>query len=355
MKQTDLETRVSQALEATVSTINEDTVTPLSVATRQLSSALDRPRLQRPSAQWALPLIAAAVVIAVIAGTLLTVRSLSSRPEQPAIRPSPSAPTTAIAPPPVTTPTPTADDHPSASASPPTTKTLSLGGAQLSGIPADWQATLIADATKMWCFTLNGQAMPTDSSRCLMVFSSVGGEDGLSVDTTGGQISNPEWCGQTKSDVTLQDYGDRLFGGRAADYRRWLWACPDGSSWAIEQYVVDNNPGFILFSDRSDATVHNAMTDIAASSKLPAARSQLRLSDFGILRSITPDAHGYHVTLDRVIQGYPGLINNNPATYAYDVPNSVITASRATPEVGRLVTICTDGTIVTSYHDEGTP
>jgi hypothetical protein len=229
-----------------------------------------------------------------------------------------------------------------------------LGGAQLGGVPADWKATQVPGASPaVWCFTLKGQAILKDSSRCLMTFSAVGGQDGLSVDTTGGEIGNPNWCGQSKSDVTLQDHGDRSLGGRVADYRRWLWACQDGTRWPIEQYVVDNDPGYILFSDRSDVTVHNAMTDIAASSRLPAAQSQLRLSDFGILRSVRPDAGGYNVTLDRVIEGDPGLINDNPATYSYNVPTSVISASGHTPEVGRLVTICTDGTTVTSYYDDG--
>jgi hypothetical protein len=202
-----------------------------------------------------------------------------------------------------------------------------------------------------WCLSPAPLPSPVHvGQHCPIRFSSVPPRILLSVDTEGGIVSNPEYCGPGDQGTgTLVSYSDSKLGNRPADYRHWLFVCNDGKRWPIEQYVADNAPGYILFSDQADPTIHAALTSIAKSAVLPAMSGPLRLADLGIVRTMTPLAGGgYHITLDRVVRGLPGLINNNPATYPYDLP----AASRpggGPPRVGALIEVFTDGKKVTGY------
>jgi hypothetical protein len=174
----------------------------------------------------------------------------------------------------------------------------------------------------------------------------------MSVDTPGGLVSNPEYCGPGGGVTNdLLAYSDTELGTRPADYRRWLFVCKDGTQWPIEQYVADNAPGYVLFSAHATAEMHGIMAEIARTAQLPAISAPLRLSDFGVLRSLTSAGGYYHILIDRVVQGIPGIINNNPQTYAYDVPAGVWPAGR-TPKVGSLVGVSTDGTVVRSLSGQ---
>ena len=299
-------------------------------------------------------------VVAVVAGILVWTAGGQSGGTTPV---APTTPT----PTPSTTPSTLPSTAPSASAgsaapssvppSGPATVTVALAGAQLT-LPAGWVAEPLAPpphtlpVSNIWCLMPQAGPAPSsqDSPSCAITFAAPAlGRSGLSVDTPGGYVSNPEFCGagQDASDQLLA-YRDSQLGDRPADYRQWLFVCKDGTRWPVEQYVADNSPSFILYSSHADATVHDVMTTVAATAQLPGITAPLRLSEFGIIRTLSGYAGGYHVAVDRVVQGIPGLINNNPETYSYDVPERLLTP-QDNPKIGDLVQLNTDGTAVTSF------
>lgn len=236
-------------------------------------------------------------------------------------------------------------------------RSVTLGGAQLR-LPAGWTATFLQPTANSstvlptWC--LSPTPLPSQvyvGQLCAATFSKVLPQSKVSVDTEGGIESNPQYCGPGfQGTGSLLSYADSKLGNRPADYRRWLFNCNDGKRWQIEHYVADNAPGYILFSEHADLATHAALTSIAQSAVLPAMSGPLRLSDLGIVRTMTPLAGGgYHITVDRVVRGMKGLINNNPATYPYDVGPTAYPGG-APPRVGALINVFTNGTTVTSYE-----
>jgi hypothetical protein len=236
-------------------------------------------------------------------------------------------------------------------------QSVALGGAQLR-LPAGWTAEFLQPTANSrtivptWCLSSAPLPSPVYVGQvCAATFSQVLPQSKLSVDTEGGIESNPQYCGPGfQGTGSLLSYADSKLGDRPADYRRWLFSCNHGKRWQVEQYVADNAPGFILFSAYADAATHAALMSIAQSAVLPAMSGPLRLSDLGIVRTMTPLAGGgYHITVDRVVRGMKGLINNNPATYPYDVGPANY-AGGAPPRVGALINVFTNGTTVTSYE-----
>ncbi len=189
-----------------------------------------------------------------------------------------------------------------------------------------------------------------DAAGCSIAFSAVPSGSAtpqMSVDTPGGLVGNPEYCDPAQSQtVSLVGYQDSQLGARFADYRIWLYVCADGSRWPVEQYVADNAPGYVLYSSHATAAVHAVLTGIAQTAQLPAITAPLRLSDLGIVRTVTAGAGGYQITVDRVVRGTSGLINNNPQTYPYDVPAAAVLPGQSL-KVGDLVELATNGTTVT--------
>ena len=94
----------------------------------------------------------------------------------------------------------------------------------------------------------------------------------LDVDAQGGFYGDPpQRCAPNVEVPEHQTFGDRTFGGRTADWRRWESHCSKTNRPIdIEQYVVATGPAYILYSTHANATVHAAMTEIATSSTLPA-------------------------------------------------------------------------------------
>ena len=169
----------------------------------------------------------------------------------------------------------------------------------------------------------------------------------MSVDTPGGLVGNPEYCDPAHPQtVSLLGYQDGKLGTRPASYRNWLYACADGSRWTIKQYVADNVSAYVLYSSHVTPQVDRVLAAIAASAQLPAAYEPLRLSDLGIVRTLTVAAGTYHLTLDRVVRGPTGLINDSPQTYGYSVPAGTVLHGQLL-HVGDLVELNTNGTIVT--------
>lgn len=102
-----------------------------------------------------------------------------------------------------------------------------------------------------------------------------------------------------------------------------------------------------MFSERADSAVQDAMTSIAAKSTLPGATAALRYMDRGYLRSSTVTADGVQITLDRAIDAVGGIVNDDPQTYEYVIPQALFDAAGV--QVGDVVTLDTDGSVVTSF------
>jgi hypothetical protein len=241
-----------------------------------------------------------------------------------------------------------------------TTMTFEDGSGYLAKVPlpAGWVAEPIAGTANtrpivpVWCLMPHSAPAPSaiDAPGCTIAFSAVptgAATPEMSVDTPGGLLSNPEYCDPAHPQtVSLLGYQDSTFGTRPASYRDWLYACANGTRWPVEQYVADNAPGYILYSSHATPAVHAVLTQIAKTAQLPAISAPLRLSDFGYVRSVTAIAGGHRITVDRVVRGVNGLINDSPQTFSYDVPSAAVPHGE-TLQVGDLVLVNTNGTAVT--------
>jgi hypothetical protein len=346
----ELEKQLQDALDATAAQVQVSEHAWL--RNEQLLHELPR---RRSRTTWMILAAAACVVGVLVAVAVIALPGGSKTPPaQPAPAPSPTATPTH--------PAPTRSAGPSAvvpPASTPPANVVSVGGARLT-LPEGWVAEAVVPASThsqlimpTWCLMPESGPSPgsEDATTCAISISAAptgSSTPQLSVDTPGGLVSNPEYCdpGHSQTKVLL-DYSDTALGTRPADYRRWLFICADGTQWPVEQYVADNAPGFVLYSAHATAQVHEIMAEIAKTAQLPPISSPLRLSDFGIARSVTKTGSSYHVLVDRVVQGIPDLINNNPQTYAYDVPASAILGKA--PTVGSLVELTTNGVDVTWF------
>lgn len=238
----------------------------------------------------------------------------------------------------------------SSAVSSPASTTLTLGGARLL-VPAGWVGRRTTwSEMPQWCLEPASKPLPYFPDDCPMLFSQIpagGSSVPISADIEGGLLSNPQFCrpDQIRS-YQLLDYGDVRMGGRAADYRRWQMVCKNGRVSPIEQYVVATRPGYIVFSQNADSGLHSVISQLAAGSILPAATGTLRYCDFGIVRTISHQSDGYHLRLDRVVKAPHGIINNNPTSYPYLVPDGAVQNGRP-PVLGGMATLATDGFRVT--------
>lgn len=302
---------------------------------------------------WRLPLLAAAAVTGLVAGTvgLVTVHgggSDSHRPVPVGTQPGPTLQSSPTA----TTRSSATAEKSAAPGSPPWT-VVALGGARIA-IPRGWAARDYAQVTgaasfttEAWCLTPN-DAPATGENACPVVLNAIPAHwtgTPVEADAYSGFADTRDYCLRATEPNSLTGYGDRAFGGRMADYRSFSFRC-QGRSYDIEQYVVDSGPGYVLAALHADAAIRDAIGTIVAHSDLPAQTSALRYSDYGIVTSVSHQADGYHVRLDRVVQNPGGQpINNNPATYDYVIPDAL--AAGAKPVVGRTLLILTDGSTVT--------
>jgi hypothetical protein len=236
-------------------------------------------------------------------------------------------------------------------------RTYVLDGATLA-VPNGWSVRRSSGgAAQVWCVNPAKGA----SRGCLIAFESLvqpapndgGSATYLDVDRRGIGIGDPpQFC---ESDAVRfgEQTGDRPFGGRTADWRRWYGTCPDGSTFAIEQYVVATDPAYALLAAPADPATHAAMTEIAQYSRLPEQSDPLRLMDRGIVKSARPGPAGVSVTIDRVVLAQTRrdhVINVNPATYRYLVPTDVYAAAHV--GVGDRVKLETDGREVLTLDRE---
>lgn len=299
-----------------------------------------RPRPRR--APWMLPLVAAASVVAVVAGSVGASQLLAD--DGPAAHPSPvvsgsrtPSPSTSAVPtsvPPSTatrtsvslgTPQvshPHRQSHSHSSAStvsspppPPTPTVATLGGAQI-WLPAGWRATRSA-GERAWCL----DAATAPSGSCAVRFERIASlrpGDYFDVDKIGlGRGTQVELCTnhpRERTDV-------REFGGRPAEYRQIRTDCGQ----TFTQYVVATNPIYALSGTSSE--VVGTMASIAGRSTLPGQTDPLRVFDRGYLRSYVSTPEGEKVTIDRVLEKYSDNVggsfvdDRSSQTYTYLVPN----------------------------------
>jgi hypothetical protein len=158
--------------------------------------------------------------------------------------------------------------------------TVALGGAKVT-LPAGWVAEALGPSSpgqvapdNVWCLMPHSRPTPTaeDASGCTIAFTALPRSAAVSVDTPGGYVSNPEYCDPRQPQTITQKFrADTTFGNRSAVNHRWLYSCADGTSFPVEQYVVPDAPGYVLYSSQATSAVNAVMTDIAQSIQLPAA------------------------------------------------------------------------------------
>lgn len=328
----------------------------------------------RRSGRWILPL-AAAACIAVIVGGVVVVQNLTAShaptvdtpthapvPAPSTMVPPTQAPTTAV--PPTSAPTGAAR---STHASTPTTVTEKLGDATIV-LPAGWKARSLPGAgsgasssvpeKQAWC--LSPASLPKSKATvddCPLVFGTIdpAGSTTVDVDTQGGFSSDPEYCRQYSQLATETESAQtRSFGGRSADWRSWTIRCTTGQAMAMEQYVVATDPGYVLESQAVTSTIHDAMTEIAQNSTLPARTSSLRLFDRGRITSISTSGSHTSVTLHRVYKRR----DRNGSSYAelagptvtYTVPTAMWSQAQAGGALrrGSVVQLTSNGSKITS-------
>jgi hypothetical protein len=349
----DLEMQLQDALDLTAERVQVSEHAWL----RNEQLLRESPR-RRGRATWMILATAACVVGVLIAVAVLALPGgHDATPAGPTPAPSPTVSPSPTAVPSTPPPTPSVGRSPATTPGVSSVTTVHLAGASLT-LPTGWVAKAELPSgnsrpiLRTWCLVPGPEHTTESSSTCAIAFSAVdtgNSTEALSVDTEGGLQSNPEYCGPDGIAKEQLDYLDSQFGTRPADYRHWDYTCKDGTSWSIEQYVADNAPGYVLFSDHATAQVHGTMADIAKTAKLPAISAPLRLSDFGIVRSVEATTGGYHILLDRVVQGYGKLINNNPQTYPYDIPAAALGPGQIL-QVGDRIALQTNGEVVTSLN-----
>lgn len=330
--------------------------------------ALRAPRLdvssaKSPSRRWMTALIPLAASLAVAGVTIGATAAVNALLDRNAVAPATPRPVPTAAPRPVPTATPTSPSTPTTPATTLPTQSpvvVELGGASIS-LPPGWVARdyalyLVASshpiAAQQWCLTPSQLPTSTKDGACPLTLGTIdmkAGGNAVDVDAEGGWSSNPQYCSDFVSGTSSSETtGDRPFGGRTADWRRWTINCHDGTQHLLEQYVVASGPGLILFSEHADASVHDAMTEITTHSTLPPRTSALRYMDRGYIRSIDRTSAGAQIRLDRAVSTLHGFLNENPATYLYVIPTAMF--DQAHLVVGSLGELFTDGTTVTAIH-----
>lgn len=315
----DFETRVARALNASV---DERVGTPR-------PAPPFRPELatgSRRRARWVFPLLAAACVAAVAAGAagIAHLGDSGSTPpgggsSHPSGQQSSSSATTPV----------------------PRLARVRIGDA-LIAVPSGW-VTRKAPGDGTWCLQ---PASAPRSGECRQVLFSVMQEgSGVNVDGPGGVGDAPQ-CLR----VVSEQAAPAGFGGRDGEWRRFhTTGC--GAPQDIEDYVVPTVPAFVLSTTSADPAVHLALRDVAQQSTLPRQQRPLRLTDFGVVRSVQRTSAGVRVALLRLVRSrVPGqsvIDEQSSSTTSYLVPTALFDRPGQHITVGSTVGLLTDGNVVT--------
>ena len=204
------------------------------------------------------------------------------------------------------------------------TKTVTVQGVTFE-VPTTWGvAPVQTGATD--CLTIGGVAPKSvnAASTCQLairvVSAQTANEGGFDPDKPY-VIGDGNMCGSAGAlprTVKTVQASDATVGGFAAEFRAFTGGCFKGT-W--EQWTVPTAPGVILTRSYAAPATEQAARYVVAHAQLPGPRSALRLTDRGIIRSVTNAADGVHITLDRVTRLEQGGNQNvNPATYSYVLP-----------------------------------
>ena len=356
---TDFDERVRAHLRDAVQQMqpDRDLANRIEAATVHAEAGMRVDHLERSPRRGLAPILAAAAVVAVAVGVAVAVNSARSHHSLTGTPPpTPSATTSAPAPTSTpTTPSPTGRARTSAKASGPTSHTVSLGGARIS-LPAGWAARNYqsTQTPQAWCLAPSG----ANASACPVLLETMptpwSGQP-VEPDSQGGLYLNPQSCLNLYKPDAMTAAAIRNFGGRPAVYHRWSYDC-QGVGYAVEQYVVDTGPGYVLVASHTTNAISAAMQHVAASSALPSASTGLPLADLGIVQAVKAatgtyagkaNSPGYLVTIRRVIVGPNNTsIPISPATATYFIPEAAVPPGLVSTElkVGKRLLIQSDGT-----------
>lgn len=294
--------------------------------------------------RW-LPSLAAAAVVALVAGGVLLFRGgTATHPAAPAgSSPRASA-----------TPAPTHSAAPVPG--PALSGTVYLGGARVA-LPSGWVArSLPGQSYPVWCVSPKSAVPTASAADCTITFTAIPGVpgNGFSSESGGSYDPGQQFCSAGATPTYNKVFGFRDLGGRTADFRHWTFNCPDGTTVAISQYTVATGPAYILYSRHATAAVDAVLAGIATKSVLPAQRTTLRYEILGSIESRLHRSDGYAVVLrpwtrqaDGQFVAVPGGVRQT-----YVIPNSLVPAD-VLPALTGLIQLTTDGTHVTALSIVG--
>jgi hypothetical protein len=174
------------------------------------------------------------------------------------------------------------------------------------------------------CLVGSGKDFDGNAEHCNMVVT-FKESTALSPDTPYPYSQQPHcrnWQTVAESDPPIQ--------GRPAEYREFRDAC---TSTTTEQWTLMTDPQIVFTHPITATSSHDQFQRIVSTAQLaPPTHGSTRVFDDGIIRSVTRQADGYHITLDRVVDNLDGTqTNTNPITYNYLV---VVAPIGTPPTVG---------------------
>ena len=296
----------------------------------------------RPWPRWIVPLAAAAAVVAITAGLVVAQTWGKTGAQAPAATPSVSSTTT--------------------SADPTKSSAPGLSPAQMPGVqlalPAGWTTKPVSPEPTD---PVVGARLCRGGDDCPITIVALD-PTAMRFDYSGTTPfeSTPALCGGSDAGrAILKEAKEATFGGRAADYRHWQVTCADGRQYEVAKYLVPSPEAYLVWSEKADSATRAVLADLAAQSRLPAARpGGLRLYDQGRVRSVTQVPGGWSIELQRAVGGN---VNEwtwpSTTTYRYTIPSTLLPSATTgfKPETSLLtmVSIETDGWHVTALRFPG--
>jgi len=312
-----LEERLAEALNANVDH---------QLGARRPAPPFTPPIREKRRSPWVLPLTAAACVAAIVGGTVAASRLLAHH-DQPVSH----QPTKVVS-------------------SPAPVPTVRVSDARIA-VPSRWTLRRLDSAGfgSSWCLLRVGAAARTCTISVRRI-TDAAAED-FDVDHPGIVGDPPQLLCGAEAAPRKETYGVRTFGGQSADWRRWDAHCArTGHSQRIEQWSDANVPTWVLVGTTIDggSAMSAVMAYVAQHSQLPAPTRPARAMDRGVLRAVHQTATGVRIELDRTVlvrsEGTMRSVNDDTATYAYDVPRAIWSGAHV--KTGQRVQLWTDGRTV---------
>lgn len=289
---------------------------------------------------WAIPLLAAASVTALIAGVFGTQHLLADRTATPAdsssralttANSSPTAtPTPSLSPLPTTPPSTKAAPPPpnsaslhvspsetpttSASATPPPTN-VTVGGIRMT-IPGGWR--VLPNSSFFRGPNVSATCIVDPSGACAL---EIAGDNPSGANSETFDANSELKYGTTNNCVhRTEGWASIVLGGRTTSYRKFAAACTGQT--AAEQWVASTSPTVAVWHPTGvqDAAVHH----ILETAQLPAQAHPLPLHDKSVLSAITRAADGWHLTFQPLVlppdDPFGTIIGVEPDAWSIVVP-----------------------------------